>query len=390
MGMNEIYLDNNASTPLAPEALEAMLPYLAEHHGNPSSIHRLGQRAAYAVSQAREQVAAMIGARPREIIFTSGGTESIHLAIRGALAIDSEKRHLITTAVEHEAVLELALQLEADGYQITKVPVDEHGILDLGELADAIRDDTALIAAMWANNETGVLLPIEQIGRLAADRGVPLFSDAVQVPGKLPINVADLPVQMISLSSHKLHGPKGVGALYLRRGTHLRPLQLGGHQERDLRAGTENVPGIVGFGVAAQLAAAAASDFAKRVMPLRDKLETALCDRINIACVNGDRRQRLPNTTNIGFKRLEAEAVMLLLSENGIYASSGSACQSGSLEASHVLEAMGVPRPIAHGSVRFSLSRHTTEADIDAAIERIPALMSRLTALSGVTESPAT
>jgi cysteine desulfurase len=267
--------------------------------------------------------------------------------------------------------------------------VNELGHLDLDELADALRDDTALITIMWANNETGVFFPVEQIGRLAAERGVPFFVDAVQVPGKLPIDVEKLPIPMLSLSAHKLHGPKGVGALYIRRGTHLRPIQLGGHQERGLRAGTENVAGIIGFGVAAGLAAKHAADYANRVGPLRDKLETALCDRIAIARVNGDPACRLPNTTNIGFERLEAEAVMLLLSENGIYASSGSACQSGSLEASHVLEAMGVPRPFAHGSVRFSLSRDTTEADIDAAIDRIPPLIARLTALSRVTESPA-
>jgi cysteine desulfurase len=387
--MNEIYLDNNATTPLAAEAREAMLPFLAEHFGNPSSVHRLGQRTAYALSQAREQVAALIGARPREVVFTSGGTESIHLAVRGTLAMNPDKRHLITTAVEHEAVLGLTRQLEADGYQVTYIAVNELGHLDLDELAGAIRDDTALIAVMWANNETGVIFPVEQIGRIAAERGVPFFVDAVQDPGKLPIDVEKLPVQMLSLSAHKLHGPKGVGALYLRRGTHLRPVQVGGHQERGLRAGTENVPGIVGFGVAAELAAKHAPDYANRVGSLRDKLETALCERIAIARVNGDPTCRLPNTTNIGFERLEAEAVMLLLSENGIYASAGSACQSGSLEASHVLEAMGVPRAFAHGSVRFSLSRDTTEADIDAAIDRIPPLIARLTTLSRVTESPA-
>jgi cysteine desulfurase len=386
--MSEIYLDNNATTPLAPEALEAMLPYLSEHFGNPSSIHRLGQRTAYAISQAREQVAALIGARPREILFTSGGTESIHLAIRGTLAMNSDKRHLITTAVEHEALLELARQLEAGGVEVTYLPVDLHGHLDLQQLADAIRPDTALIAAMYANNETGVIFPVERIGRIAAERGVPFFTDAIQVVGKLPLDVEKLPVQLLSISAHKMHGPKGVGALYVRRGTHLRPIQLGGHQERDLRAGTENVPGIIGMGVAAELAAKHVSGYASRVGKLRDKLETGLCARIPIARVNGDRSCRLPNTTNIGFERLEAEAVMLLLSENGIYASSGSACQSGTLETSHVLEAMGVERAVAHGAVRFSLSRLTTEAQIDEVLERIEPLIARLTTLSGVTERP--
>jgi len=387
-GMTEIYLDNNATTPLAPEARQAMLPYLEEHFGNPSSIHRLGQRSAYALSQAREQVAALIGARPREMLFTSGGTESIHLAVRGTLAMVPDKRHLITTTVEHEAVLDLTRQLEADGFEISYLPVDRDGHLDLDQLAAAIRPDTALMAVMWANNETGVIFPIERIGRIAAEHGVPLFVDAIQTVGKIPVNVEALPVQMLSLSAHKLHGPKGVGALYLRRGTHLRPIQLGGHQERDLRAGTENVPGIVGFGVAAELAAKHLPDYGSHVGKLRDKLEAALCDRIPIARVNGDRAGRLPNTSNIGFERLEAEAVMLLLSENGIYASSGSACQSGSLEPSHVLEAMGVEHAVAHGSVRFSLSRDTTEAQIETAIEKIPPLIARLSALSGVTQRP--
>ena len=388
MNMSDIYLDNNATTPLAPEARQAMLPYLSEHFGNPSSIHRLGQRSAYALSQAREQVAALIGARPREILFTSGGTESIHLAVRGTLAMHPDRRHLITTTVEHEALLELMRQLDADGYQVTYLSVDREGHLDLDRLADAIRPDTALIAVMQANNETGVIFPLEQVGQIAAEHGVPLFTDAVQAAGKIPLDVEKLPVQMLSLSAHKLHGPKGAGALYLRRGTHLRPIQLGGHQERDLRAGTENVPGIIGFGVAAELAARHLPDYGPRVGKLRDKLEAALCDRISIAHVNGDRSCRLSNTTNIGFERLEAEAVMLLLSENGVYASSGSACQSGSLETSHVLQAMGLERAVAHGSVRFSLSRHTTEAEIDQAIDKIPTLIARLTVLSGVTEGP--
>ena len=381
-----IYLDNNATTPVAADVREAMLPYLGEHFGNPSSVHHLGQRAAFAVNQAREQVAAMLGARPREVLFTSGGTESIHLAVRGTLTFDRNKRHLITTAVEHEAVLQCAAQLERDGFEITRVGVDRLGHVDLDQLKDSIRPETALIAAMYANNETGVIFPVVRIGEIAAEHKVPFFVDGTQAPGKIPIDVAELPVQMMSLSAHKMHGPKGVGALYVRRGTHLRPVQAGGHQERGLRAGTENVPGIVGLGVAAELAAAHAPNFADRVGRFRDKLETVLCERVPIAQVNGDRGCRLANTTNIGFERLEAEAVMLLLSENLIYASAGSACESGSLEPSHVLTAMGVEQTIAHGSVRFSLSRLTTEAEIDTAIEKIPPLIERLRALSGVTE----
>ena len=380
-----IYLDNNATTPVAAEVREAMLHYLGEHFGNPSSVHHLGQRAAFAVNQAREQVAAMLGARPREVLFTSGGTESIHLALRGTLTFDRNKRHLITTAVEHEAVLQCAAQLERDGIEITRVGVDRHGHIDLDQLKDSIRSETALIAAMYANNETGVIFPVVRIGEIAAEHKVPFFVDGTRAAGKIPIDVAALPVQMMSLSAHKIHGPKGVGALYVRRGTHLRPVQSGGHQERDLRAGTENVPGIVGLGVAAELAAAHAPKFGDRVGRFRDKLETALCERIPIAQVNGDRGCRLANTTNIGFERLEAEAIMLLLSENLIYASAGSACESGSLEPSHVLTAMGVEQTLAHGSVRFSLSRLTTEAEIDTAIEKIPPLIERLRVLSSVT-----
>ena len=383
-----IYLDNNATTPIPPEVREAMLPFLGEHFGNPSSIHHLGQRAAYAISQAREQVASLIGARPREILFTSGGTESIHLAIRGTLNFDKNKRHLITTTVEHEAVLQAAGQLERDGVEVTRIQVDSQGHLDLDRLADAVRPDTALIAAMYANNETGVIFPVERIGKIAAEHSVPLFVDAIQAAAKIPIDVAELPVHMMSLSAHKLHGPKGVGALCVRRGTHLRPIQTGGHQERDMRAGTENVPGIVGFGAAAELASTHLPEYAARVGRLRDKLETELCRRIPIARINGDRTCRLANTTNIGFERLEAEAIMLLLSENLIYASSGSACGSGSLEPSHVLVAMGIEQPFAHGSVRFSLSRLSCEAEIDTAIEKIPPLIDRLCALSGVTTGP--
>lgn len=383
-----IYLDNNATTPIAPEVREAMLPFLGEHFGNPSSIHHLGQRAAYAISQAREQVAGLIGARPREILFTSGGTESIHLAIRGTLNFDKNKRHLITTTVEHEAVLQAAGQLERDGVEVTRIQVDSQGHLDLDQLANSVRPDTALIAAMYANNETGVIFPVERIGRIAAEHSVPFFVDAIQAAAKIPIDAPKLPVHMMSLSAHKLHGPKGVGALYVRRGTHLRPIQTGGHQERDMRAGTENVPGIVGFGAAAELASTHLPEYADRVGRLRDKLETELCRRIPVARINGDRACRLANTTNIGFERLEAEAVMLLLSENLIYASSGSACASGSLEPSHVLVAMGIEQPIAHGSVRFSLSRLSCEAEIDTAIEKIPPLIDRLCALSGVTKRP--
>ncbi|MEE8171080.1 MAG: aminotransferase class V-fold PLP-dependent enzyme, partial [Phycisphaerae bacterium] len=327
---------------------------------------------------AREQVADLIGSRPAEIIFTASGTESDNLAILGTLAANPDKRHILTTAVEHEAVWRLCQRLEHDDYEVTYVGVDQLGRLDEDAFAAALRDDTAIASVMHANNETGVLFPIERLAMIAAERGAPLHVDAVQTAGKLPIDVGSMPVAMLSLSSHKMHGPMGAGVLYLRRGQRIRPMFTGGHQEHDLRAGTENLVAIVGLGAAAAMASRMDEAEPGRIRALRDRLERGLLERVNFAHVNGDPRQRVFNTTNIGFETLEADAVVIALSENGICASAGAACASGSLEASHVLKAMGIPEAIAHGGVRFSLSRFTTDAEIDEAIARIPPLVSRM------------
>ncbi|HOB75375.1 MAG TPA: cysteine desulfurase NifS [Phycisphaerae bacterium] len=379
--MNWIYLDNNATTRPDPRVVEAMLPFLGDQYANPSSVHLFGQQVRHAVETAREQVAGALGAKPRQIVFTGGGSEANTLAIRGTLASRPNKRHFITTAVEHDSVLRLAGQLEKEGYRVTYLGVDPLGRLDLAELEAALADDTALVSVMHANNETGVIFPIERIGQLTAARGVPLHVDATQTVGKLPVDTGKLPVQLLTLAAHKFHGPKGVGAVYVGKGVRLRPQVLGGHQERDLRAGTENVPGIVGTGAAIQLAVTHLEEENTRVRALRDRLEAGLLERIAIAHVNGDRTQRLPNTINIGFEALEAEAVLMLLSKEGICVSSGSACSSGSLEPSHVLQAMGIDPRIAHGAVRFSLSRFTTDEEITRTLEIVPRAIERLQSL---------
>lgn len=376
-----IYFDNNATTRIAPAARDAMLPFLGEHFGNPSSVHAQGQAARHAVENARSAVAALLGARPREVVFTGGGTEADNLAILGALGMQPRKRHIVTTAVEHEAVLRLCQRLEQDGYRVTYLPVDTLGRLDPDEFAAALCDETAVASVMYANNETGVLFPVEQLAEIAAAHGVPLHIDAVQVAGKLRIDVAQMPVALLSISAHKMHGPKGVGALYVRRGMHLRSIMMGGHQERDLRPGTENVAAIVGFAAAVELAARVEPGERERVRRLRDGLERGIIERVPFAHINGDREQRTSNTTNIGFETLEAESVVIALSEAGVCVSAGAACASGSLEASHVLKAMRLPEAIAHGGIRFSLSSETTESEIDAALEIIPRVVTRLRAL---------
>ncbi|MFQ6047858.1 MAG: cysteine desulfurase NifS [Phycisphaerae bacterium] len=378
--MRLIYLDNNATTALAPEVFDAMQPYLTELYGNPSSIHSFGQRAAQAIEQARQQVAELIGARPRQVVFTSGGTESDNLAIRGVLSARPDKRTIVTTAVEHPAVFQLCQQLQRDGYRVRWVGVDGLGRLDLDQFAEAIDDQTALVSVMWANNETGVIFPIEQVAAITSSRGVPLHVDAIQAVGKIPIDLANVPVDLLSISAHKLHGPKGVGALYLRRPTLIKPLLVGGHQELGQRPGTPNVAGIVGFGRACQLAAASLH-LQQRVGLLRDRLEGQICQQISIASVNGDRANRLPNTTNISFEAIEAEAILLSLSERGVCASSGSACTSGSLEPSHVLEAMRLGPRRVHGAVRFSLSRYTTQDEIDETVRLLRPIVERLVRL---------
>lgn len=383
--MSVIYLDNNATTRIAPEVLEAMLPWLGERYANPSSVHHFGQQARHAVEVAREQVAAAMGVRDRQIIFTGSGTESNNLAIRGVLAARPEKRHVATTAVEHDSVLRPMQQLEREGYRVTYLGVDSLGHLDLGELEASLSDQTALVSIMHANNETGVIFPIERIAALTSAKDIPLHVDAVQTTGRIrdasghsPLNLVDVPVDLLTASAHKFHGPKGVGILYLRRGARLRPQVLGGHQERDLRAGTENVAGIVGAGRALELAMRHLDADSARVATLRDRLEEGICSRVSIARVNGDRVGRIPNTTNIGFEALQAEAILMLLSNHGVCASSGSACSSGSLEPSHVLTAMGIDRRVVHGAIRFSLSRFTTEAEIDQVLDLMPRIIERL------------
>lgn len=380
--MKTIYLDNNATTAVAPEVLAAMLPYLGEFYGNPSSMHSFGGQVGEAVDTARERIAALLGAGPDEIIFTSCGSESDNTAIWSALQTQPEKRHLITTRVEHPAVLNVVQYWERQGYHVTLLGVDGKGRLDLDEYAAALSDDTALVSIMFANNEVGDIYPIQTMAEMAKERGILFHTDAVQAVGKTPIDLRHLPVDMLSLSGHKIHAPKGIGVLYVRKGVRFRPFLRGGHQERGRRAGTENVPYIVGLGMAAQLSSDHMQEERVNVARLRDKLENGLLERIPDSMVNGDVENRLPNTSNIAFKNVEGEAILLMLDRLGICASSGSACTSGSLEPSHVLRAMGVPFNYAHGSVRLSLSRYTTEEDVDYVIENFPGVIETLRAIS--------
>jgi cysteine desulfurase len=377
-----IYLDNNATTQVDPGVLEAMLPYFSEYYGNPSSMHSFGGKVGKAIKQARAQVAGLLGADDTEIVFTSCGSESNNTAIRAALAAQPDRRHIITTQVEHAAVLNVCKQLEKQGYTVTYLSVDAQGQLDLMELEAALTGNTALVSTMYANNETGTVFPIEQIGELAKEYGAVFHVDAVQAVGKIPLNLKNSTIDLLTLSGHKLHAPKGVGALYVRRGFHFRPLLIGGHQERGRRAGTENVPGIIGLGKAAELELLYLPEATKRESQLRDLLEKTLLEVIPNCQVNGAPKHRLPNTTNIGFKYIEGEAILLSLDQYGICASSGSACTSGSLEPSHVLRAMGLPYVILHGSIRFSLSRYTTEAEINQVLTVMPPIIERLRALS--------
>jgi cysteine desulfurase len=376
-----IYMDNNATTAVAPEVVAAMLPLLTEHYGNPSSMHSFGARAGEAVAAARERVQALLGAElPGEIVFTGGGSESDNLAIVGALHANPDKRHIVTTAVEHPAVLGLCRDLEKrHGYAVSYLAVDAAGHLDPEELRSVLRDDTAVVSIMMANNETGVVFDSAALGEIVKERGAVFHVDAVQAAGKLPLDLWRLPmVDLLSISGHKLHAAKGVGALYVRKGTKIRPLIVGGHQERGRRAGTENVAAIAGFGVACDLAAANREAENKVVGEMRDRLEELLLARIPDCRVNGDRERRLPNTTNISFEYIEGEGILLLLDRMGVAASSGSACTSGSLEPSHVLRAMGVPFTQAHGSVRFSLSRYNTMEQIDHVATVLPVIIERL------------
>jgi cysteine desulfurase len=359
-----------------------MQPYLTTLYGNPSSMHTFGGQVGIRIREARERVAGLLGCDPSEIIFTSCGTESDSSAIHGALATVPHKRKVITSRVEHPAVLAVCRDLESRGYTVVELGVDKLGRLDLDELERRLDDDTALVTIMYANNETGVIFPIEQIAERVTGRGIVFHTDAVQVVGKVPLNLADSAISLLSLSGHKLHAPKGVGVLYVKKGTRVAPFLLGGHQEGGRRAGTENVPGIVGLGKACELAAQHMDDENIRVRRLRDKLETEILRTCADSRVNGDIKNRLPNTTNISFEYVEGEAILLLLDRHGICASSGSACTSGSLEPSHVLRAMGVPFTAAHGSIRFSLSRYNTEEEVDFTIEKMPAIIHRLRELS--------
>ncbi|MBD2577784.1 cysteine desulfurase NifS [Oscillatoria sp. FACHB-1406] len=380
--MNDcIYLDNNATTQVDEEVAAAMMPYLTRYYGNPSSMHTFGGQVKGAVQQAREQIAALLGAETSEIVFTSCGTESDNAAIWAALKAQPNKRHIVTTQVEHPAVLNVCKLLEKQGYKVTYLSVNGQGQLDLDELEAAMTGDTALVSVMYANNETGVVFPIDRIGEIAKAYGATFHVDAVQVAGKIPLNLKNSTIDLLAISGHKLHAPKGIGALYVRRGTRFRPFLVGGHQERGRRGGTENVPGIVALGKAAELAQQHLGDV-DRERQLRDRLERTILTTIPNTVLNGHPSDRLPNTTNIGFKYIEGEAILLSLNQYGICASSGSACTSGSLEPSHVLRALGLPYSVLHGSIRFSLSRYTTDTEIDRVLEVLPGIIDRLRALS--------
>jgi cysteine desulfurase len=380
--MKVIYADNNATTQVAPEVLEEILPYFHDLYGNPSSMHSFGGQVAGRLREGREKVARLIGATPDEVLFTSCGTESDNTAIRATIASHPHKKHIVTTRVEHPAVKNLCEHLGRYGYRVTFLPVDRQGRLDLDHLHKVLSSDTAIVSIMWANNETGVLFPVDEIAQLVRERGIVFHTDAVQAVGKIPIDMGQIPVDMLSLSGHKLHAPKGVGALYVRKGTKFSPFLIGGHQEGGRRGGTENVASIIGLGKACELALGHLGGKNERVKSLRDKLENGILKRIPSAMVNGDREHRLPNTTSISFEYVEGEAILLMMNEFGICASSGSACTSGSLEPSHVLRAMGVPFTAAHGSIRFSLSIYNTEEDIDFIIEKLPPIIERLRELS--------
>lgn len=380
--MNTIYFDNNATSKVAEEVLEEMTPFFCNLYGNPSSMHTFGGQVGHKMRQARERVAALLGCEPSEIIFTSCGTESDNAAIKGPLAAQPLRRKVITTRVEHPAVLSVCRDLENHGYTVVELGVDADGMLDMAELEREVDDDTALVTIMYANNETGVIFPVEEIAEMVTGKGVIFHTDGVQAVGKIPLNLSKSHIDMLSLSGHKLHAPKGVGVLYVRKGTRISPFMLGGHQEGGRRAGTENVASIIGLGKACELAARNIEEENDRVRYLRDKLETSIMAQAPDCRLNGHKEHRLPNTTNISFEYVEGEAILLMLDQFGICASSGSACTSGSLEPSHVLRAMGVPFTAAHGSIRFSLSRYNTEEEVDFTIEKVPAIINRLRQLS--------
>jgi len=380
--MKTIYLDNNATSSVAPEVVDAMLPFLGEYYGNPSSMHSFGGQVSVHLKEARGRIAWLLGADAEEIVFTSCGTESDNTAILSALAVRTGRRRIVTSRVEHPAVKALCERLDKQGYKVVEIPVDNMGNLDMDEYKKSLTPDTAVVSLMWANNETGVMFPVEEAASMARERGILFHTDAVQAVGKVPIDMKANAIDMLSLSGHKLHAPKGVGVLYVRRGTEFSPFLIGGHQERGRRGGTENTAGIIALGKACELAAANIEAENSRVRRLRDSLESRLLAAIPNSRVNGNTSTRLPNTTNVSFEFVEGEGILLLLDEFGICASSGSACTSGSLQPSHVLRAMGVPFTMAHGSIRFSLSIYNTEEEIDFVVEKLPPIIERLRALS--------
>jgi len=380
--MKAIYLDNNATTRLDPMVLEAMMPFMTEHYGNPSSIHGFGEPVRKGIERAREQVAALLGAaHDSEIIFTSCATEANSTAILSAVEALPERKEIITTVVEHPAILEVCEHLERRGYTIHRLPVDNQGRLDLDHYQSLLSENVALVSVMWANNETGTVFPVQTMATMAKEKGVLFHTDGVQAVGKFPIHLASSDIDMLSFSGHKIHAPKGVGALYVKRGSRFRPLLRGGHQERGRRAGTENAAGIVGLGMACELAEVH-MPIMSHLAELRDELQAGLLEKVPCSIITGDVENRTPNTLNIAFEYIEGEAILLMLNQLGIAASSGSACTSGSLEPSHVMRAMSIPYTAAHGSVRFSLSRYTRQKEIDYVLEKLPPVIERLRSLS--------
>ncbi len=381
--MSAIYMDNNATTKVDPAVVEAMLPYFTEQFGNPSSMHSFGNKVGAAIKKARQQVQALLGAElDSEIVFTSCGTESDSTAILSALKAQPERKEIITSVVEHPAILSLCEYLEKDGYTVHRLAVDSKGRLDLNEYKKLLSDKVAIVSIMWANNETGTLFPVVEMAEMANAAGVMFHTDAVQAVGKVPIDLKNTKIDMLSLSGHKLHAPKGIGVLYLRRGTRFRPLLRGGHQERGRRAGTENSASIVALGKACEQAMEHMEFENTMVKAMRDRLEEGILDAVSHAFITGDIDNRLPNTANIAFEYIEGEAILMLLNKAGIAASSGSACTSGSLEPSHVMRAMGIPYTAAHGSIRFSLSRYNTMQEVEEVIAAIPPIMEKLRKLS--------
>ena len=383
--MTLVYLDNNATTMVAPEVIESMLPYFSNQYGNPSSIYDLAHGANLAVKKSREIIADFLGASDsKEIIFTSCGSESANMAIKGVLEVNRNKKHIITTRVEHPCVLNLYKELEKKGYKVSWIDVDSKGDLDVGLLLESVTSDTALVSVMMANNETGAIYPVDKIAQAVKMQNpdTKIFVDGVQAAGKIPINLKNTKIDLFGISGHKFHAPKGIGALYVRKGTMLSPLIVGGHQEKGKRAGTENVPYIVAMARAAQMAAENLDYELTRVKSLRDKLEKGILSNVKNAVLNSKASNRVPNTTNIGFQYVEGELILLHLNDEGICASSGSACTSGSLEPSHVLRAQGVPFTSLHGSIRFSLSRYTSEEEVDYTIQKLPIIMEKLVKIS--------